>query len=203
MIDILPMGYVHTPATYPITETPLVHVSAGTTSVPSSHFSIQNLLDYVRIKILNDEVKNKWSAYALTQWGDAKEQTNSLGRLHDNWDGYGALSIEKTVLANTIKFLDILANWQPSIPVPEIIPMTNGTISLVWESDLLDAALEIGNTRYSGYVRKSSQAPSFFEGRADTESITDNFFASSIADAAQPFTSSFTSTVILMKLSDY
>jgi hypothetical protein len=81
----------------------------------------------------------------------------SMRGLQENWDGYGAEGISLKVVTCT-KFIVSLVNrlQYQALPLPEISPETNGTISLTWESGKGEAYLEIGETRAAGYIRSAA-----------------------------------------------
>jgi hypothetical protein len=87
--------------------------------------------------------------------------------LADNWDGYGASPISKRIRDNALRFVDVIEGAPFSIPRPGISPKPTGTISFEWETPRVEAYLEIGNTRYSGFLKANQQQPTFLEGRAD------------------------------------
>ena len=87
----------------------------------------------------------------IKQWEDTKLYIQEFGKLDDNWDGYGAESINEKVVSNACRIMDMLrsVSW---LTLPEMAPTTRGTISLSWENEDDEMYLEIGNTRYSGYI---------------------------------------------------
>jgi hypothetical protein len=98
------------------------------------------------------------------QWERARGKIQGLSVLERDWDGYGAAPMGKAAVAHTLQAIDILSILP--IPAPEISPTSRGTISLVWEFGRTEACIEIGNSRYSGYIKIASQAPAFVEGVA-------------------------------------
>jgi hypothetical protein len=86
--------------------------------------------------------------------------------LPDNWDGYGALRVVSAVVDNTVQALETMSASNPLIPIPEVTPTPSGTISLTWESAEVDAVLEFGMTRYSGYVQMRHQPVVYLQGDA-------------------------------------
>ena len=75
--------------------------------------------------------------------------------LKQNWDGYDASPIEQKVLFN-VRFLihklpDALLNL---LEKDNILPNSNGTISIEWVNDTSELFLEIGNN-YSTYYLKN------------------------------------------------
>jgi hypothetical protein len=84
-----------------------------------------------------------------------------LGKLQENWDGYGALPVthESCVFAQ-----GLVAIAPAMMPNPEVTPTSNGTIGLEWESRNGDAYLEIGRTRYSGHIQLRNGKTIYIEG---------------------------------------
>jgi hypothetical protein len=84
--------------------------------------------------------------------------------MQQNWDGYGAEPIGQLTSGNTSHALTILSY---QLPMPDITPNPNGTLSLEWETGAGSAHLEIGRTQCSLYVNSSANgAPLFFAGDA-------------------------------------
>lgn len=85
---------------------------------------------------------------------DSKEklmqELNNLANLPEDWDGFGASSINKQTIDNTKDILDLILD--DGIPVPTISPNPNGTISLDWEFRDNSVWVEIGITKYSFYT---------------------------------------------------
>ena len=108
------------------------------------------------------------TASVLEQWGQARAELAKIGQLEPNWDGYDAAAIGPMTLDNTRRALSVLESSGLPIPTPEISPTSAGTVSLAWENDNMEAYLEIGNTRYSGYIKIDQQPPALLEGQADT-----------------------------------
>lgn len=84
--------------------------------------------------------------------------------LRENWDGYGAAAICEQVCNNAQRFIDIIDASPVGLPIPNVAPMPTGTISFEWETEHAEAYLEIGTTRFSGFIKPNRQEPTFFEG---------------------------------------
>jgi len=80
----------------------------------------------------------------------AREKIEQLARMPENWDGYGALPIRPETAQNALDALKMLPD---EIPMPDIVPNSNGTISFEWESPSGIGHLEIGRTRFSFYIK--------------------------------------------------
>ena len=96
----------------------------------------------------------------------------SLKGLPENWDGYGADGISGKVVTCTLFIISLINSPQyQALPLPEISPETNGTISMSWESSKGEAYLEIGETRYAGYIQcVTGQKPSLIDSRMSEDS---------------------------------
>jgi hypothetical protein len=97
----------------------------------------------------------------------ARESINELGSLQDNWDGYGASPISDQARRHASLFIDMIEAAPSGVPIPEVSPTPSGTIAFEWETHDGQAYLEIGNTRYSGYIKLDRQAPTFIHGQVD------------------------------------
>ena len=107
------------------------------------------------------ETLNSTFEEPISSNGAAKKQSIlrfiqlEIAILKQNWDGYGASSIERKVLFN-VRFLinklpDLLLNF---LEKDNILPNPNGTISMEWVNDGHELFLEIGND-YSTYYLKN------------------------------------------------
>jgi hypothetical protein len=92
---------------------------------------------------------------------------DSFGELLDNWDGYGASSISAQARNNALGFVRVIEAYPFAMPRPDILPKPTGTISFEWETAHAEAYIEIGNTRYSGFIKRGWQQPIFLQGQAD------------------------------------
>jgi hypothetical protein len=97
----------------------------------------------------------------------ARETINELSTLEDNWDGYGASRISGQACQHALHFVDIIEAAPAGVPLPDVSPTSSGTIAFDWEMQNSQAYLEIGNTRYSGYLRSDMRPPTFVQGQAD------------------------------------
>jgi|SRR5579864_647880 len=97
----------------------------------------------------------------------AKDMIESFRNLGPDWDAYGARPISNEARSNAKHFFDIVASSPFALPIPEISPKSAGTISFEWETDGGEAYVEIGKTRFSGYIKMGGNEPAYLEGRAD------------------------------------
>ena len=105
-------------------------------------------------------------AFELAHWDQAFSEVRALGLLRANWDGYQALGISNLVVDNALRALKMMSTSNPSIPIPNVTPTSSGTISLIWDTSELDAVLEFGLTRYSGYLQGRHEPIVYLEGSA-------------------------------------
>lgn len=94
------------------------------------------------------------------------DEFRSMG---ENWDGYGALTIADAVATNAKRALVTLLTVAPC---PDLSPNPNGTISMEWESESGYAVLEIGNTRFSFYLRVGTRKLPSLAGSANEISFS-------------------------------
>jgi hypothetical protein len=120
-------------------------------------------------------VESRWSDKAPFPWPlhirerapiadtfSAESRLKELAALGGNWDGYGAAALSPTTVGNAKLLVQSILD---TVPLPEISPNPNGTISLEWEAERGYAALEIGQTRYSFFLNPSDgTAPSYLAG---------------------------------------
>ncbi len=83
----------------------------------------------------------------------AEARVTDIEAMDANWDGYGAIKISSETAKNT---KNIIANLCAFTPIPDITPNPNGTVSLEWETTEGFAHLEIGQTKYSFYIKLRS-----------------------------------------------
>jgi hypothetical protein len=97
----------------------------------------------------------------------AKASLRDIRSLEPNWDGYNAEPVSKAG-ANAQRLFEILENQNPGLINPDIAPTSTGTVAMEWESVEGEAYIEIGNTKYSCFIRRRSGKSQFYEGDAET-----------------------------------
>jgi hypothetical protein len=112
-------------------------------------------------------------AMDVNYWTQAGASIRSLALLRDNWDGYGGLAISNATVKNAEAILTSIS-LLASFSAPEVTPTSSGTVSLSWETSTTEAVLEIGNTRYSGYVHTVGQPVIYLQGDASVFSYEDS-----------------------------
>jgi hypothetical protein len=80
-------------------------------------------------------------------------QITGFLNLRDGWDGYGGYSPSASVCEYARGVVARLASEFPELPSPEISPTSNGTLTLSWEAHRGDACIEIGDDKFSAYIR--------------------------------------------------
>lgn len=89
-----------------------------------------------------------------------------LSLLEDDWDGYGACSIDKNVIEHTLFIFNQLPNaFLKNITKEDILPTSNGTITVEWNNSSNELLLDIGKNISTYYIQ--------CEGR--TEKINNQF----------------------------
>lgn len=107
------------------------------------------------------------TATRLEEAKSARFSIDEFAGLHENWDGYGAAAISDQVCQNARHFVDMVEATPFGIPAPDISPKPTGTISFEWEAPRAEAYFEIGNTRYSGFIKTDQAEAFFFQGHTD------------------------------------
>jgi hypothetical protein len=77
------------------------------------------------------------------------------------------MSISDQARRHASLFIDMIEAAPSGVPIPEVSPTPSGTVAFEWETHDGQAYLEIGNTRYSGYIKLDRQAPTFINGQVD------------------------------------
>jgi|SRR5271157_2016603 len=96
----------------------------------------------------------------------ARHLLQEFATLKQDWDGYGASPISDAARVHARSLIDMIEAAPGAPPIPEISPTPSGTISFEWETQGAYAYLEIGSTRYSGFI-KTEQGPTLFQGSTD------------------------------------
>jgi hypothetical protein len=87
---------------------------------------------------------------------------DEIAALPEDWDGYGASRIPTKTTQAARAVLEQLLNH---IPLPEITPNSNATISLEWDAARGVAHLELGADDYSFFLKRESGTPVYLQGR--------------------------------------
>jgi hypothetical protein len=121
-------------------------------------------------QVIANEIYKYQNLNTATRFEESKSARAAIeefATLEENWDGYGAASISQEARDNALEFVSVIEAAPFTILAPEIMPRPSGTISFEWETSHAEAYLEIGDTRYSGFVKAAQQQPTFLEGDAD------------------------------------
>lgn len=94
-----------------------------------------------------------------------KTQLREFAALPTNWDGYNAHKISQEACDTIDSLLDMIQRC--SMSLPSVTPKVAGTIAAEWQTSLGYAYLEIGKTRYSGYIEGKDSGPTFLEDNVD------------------------------------
>lgn len=87
-------------------------------------------------------------------------EISEISKLEENWDGYGASRISESAIYHATGFLTAASM---SLPAPDVVPNSNGTISLGWESVHSAAHLEIGTATFMLSI-DTGREPVFISG---------------------------------------
>ena len=94
---------------------------------------------------------------------------DEFAAMKENWDGYGAARIAEAASNNAKSALSRLLGVTPC---PDLSPNPNGTISMEWEGESGYAVLEVGNSRYSFYMKVGNNPPYSVAGNANEVSLS-------------------------------
>jgi hypothetical protein len=97
-------------------------------------------------------------------------QLEEISNLGVDWDGYGALPLEKQSVLNTRKILEMMPK---EFPVPDLTPNPNGTISLDWEISNIVISVEIGNSKFSAFLNDGLNGTTTHCGSFDSTNVFD------------------------------
>ena len=127
------------------------------------HLSKANSVVLQRGRSAGEVDESSLSRSAGSERANAIDVINRLGLLEEDWDGYGGMPVSVETQRNAINAIE---SFPDDLPMPEIDPNPNGTISFDWTSPLASAYLEIGNTRFSFYVKWHHSKPILANGMA-------------------------------------
>lgn len=112
----------------------------------------------------------------------AKRTLNEIAQLDADWDGYGAEAVPKLVRMNAWQ---ALSHFEGIGAVPEITPLSNGTIAFDWHANGVRGHFEVGLTRYSMYIADAAGRTRYFDGvAADIASDTSTTLARALAESS-------------------
>lgn len=86
---------------------------------------------------------------------------DEIATLPNNWDGYGAPAMTKETCATAKAAVSGLLRH---VPLPEITPNSNDTISFEWDAARGVANLEIGADQYSFFLKERGGQPVYLRG---------------------------------------
>lgn len=86
---------------------------------------------------------------------------DEIAALPRNWDGYGAPAMTGEICATAKAAVSGLLRH---VPLPEITPNSNDTISLEWEATRGVAHLEIGTEQFSFFLKAHGGVPVYLQG---------------------------------------
>ena len=118
---------------------------------------------YASVRAPSLDLYEGTSAFATEYLTRQLESAQALGQ-EDDWDGEGAIRITDAVISNTTVIGRHLVAL--GIGTPEVLPNSNGTVSLEWERRDGKAYLEIGNTQFSFFFRSRDSGAAYAFGPA-------------------------------------
>jgi hypothetical protein len=125
--------------------------------------------------IFNDrdiELGSEWSFYNPLEL--ILQKLDEFEQLKDDWDGYGASSMDSEVLSNTRNFIKCMNDFVID-NVSDLYPNAHGTISIEWlNSEGQKLCLEIGRSNYSYFIDYLNNEPKLINGEdifSNTQSL--------------------------------
>jgi hypothetical protein len=112
----------------------------------------------IRVAITNSAPHSPSSARPA-EFEAGMEAIQRLEKLGDNWDGYGAISVEVAAQNAGVA----LAELAKTAPLPDITPNPHGTVSMEWEFGQFLAHLEIGKSRFALFIQSPRAAPIYVD----------------------------------------
>jgi len=94
----------------------------------------------------------------------AERQIADFSDMQAGWDGHDAVPIAAAVGYNSLLALQSILSHAP---LQDITPNPNGTISFEWDTDFGFAALEVGQSRISFFVKSQTGSALFLDGTAN------------------------------------
>lgn len=79
------------------------------------------------------QTEPKWRAYVVGKLSE-------IGRLHKNWDGYGAREIYHSRIRSMLDLLESV--MREETPAPWVIPVADGNIQVEWHFDNFELEIE-------------------------------------------------------------
>lgn len=104
-----------------------------------------------RLRLINGGLDRKQGSMSMREeersehrarWHDrVRQQLSSIGELAENWDGYGS----ERFSSDTLLFaMEVLTNiYTPSLPAPDVSPMSNEAIMIEWLSGAVELTVVI------------------------------------------------------------
>jgi hypothetical protein len=112
------------------------------------------------LKFLRQQLSTLSEKAVITRMSTESRIKTLEERLKKSLYEYRAYTPSKQAVDNAIYIIDVLG----SQVIPEIFPTSNWTIAFSWDTQEIEAYLEVGNTRYSGYVQTKNDNPVFIGG---------------------------------------
>lgn len=125
----------------------------GNSLIPASLTVPHPLLPIVSLQWATVAQGRDLSSISSSVRGESTALLQQIGELDDDWDGYGGFAPSEATLGHAMTVVNRLVEDFPQLMNPEISPTSNGTILLTWETGPSEATLEIGDNRFSGYIR--------------------------------------------------
>ena len=74
---------------------------------------------------------------------DVIVEIHELAQLKENWDSYGAVLIIPECMLETQLLFEAVFDLNEDIPMPSVVPCSNGHVQLEWHADGKDVEVEV------------------------------------------------------------
>lgn len=100
----------------------------------------------------------------LSGWiGSAISKLKKLSELSENWDSYGAKTIEKNAVLMALNLIEVI--YSPRVPEPAIVPLASGGIQFEWHIPQKDLEISLSpNGQAAIYFEEIGKPLVSFEG---------------------------------------
>jgi hypothetical protein len=109
-----------------------VHVRAS--AKQPLQFAVQLPAGTILVELSGEAGEPRWFRPVLKAVSD-------LGSLPNNWNSYGARPVAIEAVVNVLKLLSLIMT--DAIPLPALVPMSNGGIQVEWHTRGIDLEIEV------------------------------------------------------------
>jgi hypothetical protein len=105
---------------------------------------------------LSDMLMSQTHSVSANSREETLRRIRELSVLENGWDGYGGYSPSRSACDQAQRLIEVLALSFPYLESPDVSPTSNGTITFSWETKAGDACIEVGDQKFSAYVRRQN-----------------------------------------------